>query len=83
MKHKPPLVTDRALIDYLECSWGVDVRGLRARMARMVTSAQALGASSIVIDGVRFRLHGSQVVGVEGRGRSVSKRARRIRRRHK
>ena len=86
-----PQITDHAVLCYLECGLGVDVSGLRRRLALRLPAAQSvvekLGEGAIIRDGLCFHLKrrddGSvAVVSVTSAQASpVSNRALRIRRR--
>ncbi|WP_419738332.1 hypothetical protein [Ruegeria sp.] len=53
-------VTDHAVLRWLERSWGVDVEGLRARIAAQVPGAEAamrtFGEGAVIREGLRFHL---------------------------
>jgi hypothetical protein len=60
-----PMITDHALLRYIERVLGVDVAGLRAEILNPnVIAAIAGGASSITKDGVKFVVKGNALVTV-------------------
>ena len=56
----PPVITDHAVLRYLERGFGVDIGGLRCRLAAMLPEAQSVveqfGEGAIIRDGLRFHL---------------------------
>ena len=83
MPKRPSIVTDHALVRYLERVYGVDMEGLRRRIEQVTEDARAQGASAANCDGVSYRLSDNgRVVSVTGvNGQPSSNRARRWRRR--
>lgn len=79
----PPLVTDHAVLRYLERVYGVDIDALRARIERITAEARAQGARGLNSDGVAYQLsQGGRVITVTGtKGRKASTRAARWKRR--
>ena len=55
-----PHITDHAVLRYLERGWGVDINGLRGRIAAQLPAAEmvmeTLGDGAVVRDGLRFHL---------------------------
>lgn len=49
-------ITDHALLRYLERVEGVDIAGLRDRLADRLAEAVTLGAVAVTIDGMTYRL---------------------------
>jgi hypothetical protein len=77
-------VTDHAVICYLERVYGVDVAGLKLRIAKITAEGRQAGAQAVNHDGVRFVLgRNGRVVTVQGVNGKLSKRALRLGRRHK
>ena len=86
-----PEITDRAVLRYLERGPGVDIRGLRRRLAARLPAARSvverLGEGAIIRDGLCFHLRHhddgtAAVVNVTSAQASHrSNRARRLRRR--
>ncbi len=85
-------ITDHALLRYLERGLGVDIAGLRCRVAARVPAADAvvdaLGEGAVIHDGLRFHLRQAEdgtvtlVTVSSGQDAQVSNRALRLRRRH-
>jgi adenylosuccinate lyase len=64
-----PTVTDHALLRYLERVHGVDVAAMKAHiLTDNVTAAIHAGASSVIMDGVRFVIKGNALVTVTEAG---------------
>lgn len=59
-----PHVTDHAVIRYLERVKSVDIEAVRAEIAAIVARGVALGAQSVILGGMRYRLEGEHVVTV-------------------
>lgn len=57
-------VSDHAALRYLERAQGVDVDAIKQRIAGIVASAHAMGASRVSVDGMTFCLRGDVVVTV-------------------
>lgn len=49
-------VTDHAVLRYLERVYGVDVKGIRKRIALSTEVARKAGASAAISDGVKYAL---------------------------
>ena len=60
----PPMVTDHALLRYLERIAGLDVEAHRACIAGLVADAVAKVASALVHDGMRYRISDFRVMTV-------------------
>jgi hypothetical protein len=60
----PPVVTDHALLRYLERVIGLDVQAHRAEVARLVGQAVAKGASALVHEGFRYKISDFRVTTV-------------------
>ena len=86
-----PQITDHAVLLYLERGFGVDIGGLRCRLAAMLPEAQSVveqfGEGAIIRDGLCFHLKhrddGSAVLVsvTSAQASQLSNRALRIRRR--
>ncbi len=59
-----PIVTDHAVLRYLERAHGLDVEHFRAHIRELVTRGAAAGATGVIADGVKFVLQGDTVVTV-------------------
>ena len=59
-----PVITDHAVIRYLERVKGIDVEAVRAEIADVVRRGVIHGAQSVLLDGMRYRLEGHHVVTV-------------------
>ena len=83
MTKRPSIVTDHALVRYLERVYGVDMDGLRQRIERVTQEARDQGAVAVNCDGVHYKLSKcGRVITVTGtNGRSSSTRAERWKRR--
>ncbi|MEL7167538.1 MAG: hypothetical protein AAGL96_18910 [Pseudomonadota bacterium] len=83
MKQLRPIVSDHAVLRYIERVYGVDIEGLRKRIERITDEAREKGASGVNSGGVSYKLSGSgRVITVTGTlGRSLSTRAERWKRR--
>ena len=78
------VVTDHAIVRYLERVYGVDVNSLRKRIADITKDGRDAGASAIISDGVRYTLDPKgKVVTVTGPAEEVPNRGKRWKRRHK
>ena len=76
MKPRVNPVTDHAVIRYLERVYGVDVQGLRERIAASTLVARAAGAASVQVKGVRYVIgRDGRVITVHGTHKVLSKRA--------
>ena len=73
-----PVITDHAVLRYLERGLGVDVSGLRRRLAARLSAAQSvveeLGEGAIVQDGLCFHPGGFAAFVVRRRGACLLKR---------
>lgn len=70
-KHKLA-VTDRAVITYLETGLGVNIEGIRRRIARQAQLADTHGAAVVRTNGLRISVCGGVVIHVApGSGRAV------------
>jgi hypothetical protein len=77
------IVSDHAVVRYLERVYGVDVSGLKKRLERITQEGRAEKAGAVVADGVRYALSKTgRVVTVHGANGPMAKRARRWKRRH-
>lgn len=66
-----PSVSDHAVLRYLERIMGVDVEAIRAGLlTNDVKAAIRAGATSVTIEGVKFRVVGSKIVTVVETARS-------------
>ena len=72
-----PHVTDHAVLRYLERVYGVDIAGVRKRIARDAEQGCEAGAGAIIVDGTRYVLEGYNVITVSGRNRRMTARAAR------
>lgn len=77
-------VTDNAVICYLERVYGVDVKGIRRRIADITEEGRENEASAVNSKGVRYSLaKGGRVYSVRGVNGELSRRAQRWHRRRK
>jgi len=65
-----PVVSDHAVLRFLERCHGLDVEAIRAEMRSVVKNGVRLGASAVICDGVKFVLRDETVVTVKLRSRS-------------
>lgn len=56
MKKSIAIVTDHAVLRYLERVEGLDVERVRREIGRRVDRGARLGASGVVVDGIRYVL---------------------------
>tara|TARA_R100000365_G_C2716638_1_gene50363 strand:+ start:207 stop:461 length:255 start_codon:yes stop_codon:yes gene_type:complete len=78
------IVTDHAVLRYLERVYGVDVRGLRLRIERVTAEARIQGANAVISDGVKYRFSRSgRVVTIVGCESAVTNRGKRWRAKRK
>lgn len=79
MKQIPSIVTDHALVRYLERVYGVDMDGLRRRIEKITEEGRDMGAAAVNCDGVSYTLSSNgRVITVNGtQGRKFSNRAER------
>lgn len=59
-----PAITDHAVVRYLERVKGIDIEAARVEIADIVRRGVKLGAQSVLLDGMRYRLEGNFVVTV-------------------
>lgn len=64
MKKPRAHVTDHAVISYLERVLKIDVEAHRREIGRKVDHAMELGASSVLLDGMRYHLRDGKVTTV-------------------
>lgn len=57
-----PIVTDHAVLRYMERVMGYDIEAVRDLIAEQTTAAVALGACGFKKDGFTFRFDGEHVV---------------------
>lgn len=62
--HAIPAITDHAVVRYLERVKGIDIEATRSEIAEIVRRGVGLGAQSVILDGMRYRLDGHHVVTV-------------------
>lgn len=58
------IVTDHALVRWLDRAQGIDMEWFREYLADQVRDAVKVGASSVTIDGVSFRINNGRLVTV-------------------
>lgn len=75
MSDERDIVTDHAVLRYLERVYGVDVAGLRARIERATAEGRRMGADAVNSDGVSYRLREGRVTTIWGIHSPLSKRA--------
>ena len=78
MKKSRLLVSDHAIIRYLERVGGFDIDGLRRSIGQRCDAGHAAGASSVIIDGFAFLIGDDQIITVV---HAETMKKRRIRRR--
>ena len=84
MKRRPDIVTDHAVLRYLERVYGVDIAGLRRRLEKITAEGRAQNASAVMSDGVRYAISKSgRIITVHGVGGTMAKRGLRLRARRK
>lgn len=64
MKPARPIVTDHAVLRYLERAHGVDVAAIRAHIAGLVATGVERGALAVKAENVRFLLIDGRVITV-------------------
>jgi len=64
MKKPIAIVTDHAVLRYLERVMLVDVEALRCRIGQRVDRAVSVGASAVIVDGFRYALREGYVTTV-------------------
>lgn len=62
-----PLVTDHAVLRYMERILGFDTEGLRRQIEETCAGALAIGATALHKDGVSYQLHNGRVLTVHAR----------------
>jgi hypothetical protein len=78
------IVTDHAVLRYLERVYGVDVSALRRRIERVTAEARKQGASGLTSDGVKYTIsHAGRIVTITGSNGPMTRRGRRWQARHK
>lgn len=55
MTDRRAIITDHAMLRYLEQVEGVDIAAVRAKLAARLDEAVRMGASAVTIDGHQFR----------------------------
>lgn len=84
MKGRKNMVSDHAIVRYLERVYGVDIAALRRRIEKTTDGARSQGARAVVSQGVRYVLSaGGKVITIHGAFKKVSKRGRRWKARRK
>lgn len=61
---KRPIVTDHAVLRYLERAHGLDVEFFRGHIAALTSTGVTNGATGVKVEGVNFVLQGETVVTV-------------------
>lgn len=56
------IVTDHAVLRYLQSAYGLDVEAVRQHIAGRAATAVELGAIAVKIDGVKLLLRGAYVI---------------------
>lgn len=64
-----PIVSDHAVLRFLERCHGLDVEAIRAEMRHAVETGVRFGASAVICDGVKFVLREETVVTVKLRSK--------------
>ena len=64
MKKPRHIVTDHAVLRYLERVEGVDIEAIRREIGRRADRAIGIGASGVVCEGFVYRIIGGRVVSV-------------------
>ena len=84
MSQRSDIVTDHALVRYLERVYGVDVIALKRRITSVTSEGRLQGASAVNSAGVHYVLSkNGRVTTVYGCNDKVSKRGERWKARHK
>lgn len=65
-----PIVSDHAVLRFLERCHGLDVEAIRAQIRESVGTGVRYGATAVINDGVKYVLREETVVTVQTRGRS-------------
>lgn len=73
-----PIITDHAVLRYLERVVGIDVEAHRRAMEMKTEDAVVRGACALVSDGFRYKISDDRVVTV-ARRRSINQRPERMR----
>lgn len=68
MKKPRAIITDHALLRYLERVLGIDVEGIRDEVGRKVDRAVEMGACGTTIEGWNYRIEAGRVVTVVSTG---------------
>jgi hypothetical protein len=71
MTDRAPIITDHALLRYLERVVGIDVGSHRRDMEEKLARAVELEAAALVSDGWRYTIIGCHVTTVMPRGRQL------------
>lgn len=84
MTDKRDIVTDHAVLRYLERVYGVDIRALKRRIAKATCEGRKAGAGTQISEGVHYRLSRTgRVLTVHGPSEPLSNRAKRWKRKRK
>lgn len=83
VKKPEHVVTDHAVIRYLERVYGVDIQAVRRRIAATTHVARTFGAGGCQADGVRYVIQDGTVITIHGIHKPMSKRALRWKARRK
>ena len=84
MVKRRDIVTDHAVVRYLERVYGVDIVALKRRIERTTEGGREQGANAVLCDGVRYRLsQNGRVVTVIGQSGVISNRGKRWKARRK
>lgn len=65
-----PIVSDHAVLRYLERCHGLDVEAIRAELRSIIKTGVRFGASAVICDDVKFVLREDTLVTVKLRGRN-------------
>lgn len=76
MKKPRLLVTDHAIVRYLERVGGFDIEGLRRSIGRRCDTAHEAGATSVLIEGHAFLIVDGHVVTVLDGGEMLNRKPR-------
>ncbi len=71
MSERTPIITDHALLRYLERVVGVDVASHRQELEAKLAKAVELGAVALVSEGWRYTIVDCHVTTVMARGRNL------------
>lgn len=83
MKQDRDIVTDHAVVRYLERVYGVDIKAIRRRIERATVEGRKAGADCQISDGVKYRIAAGRVITIHGLMQPLSNRAKRWLRRRK